>query len=240
MKEDRITLFCLPFAGGNRYSYRNFEGISERFVFNTIEYPGRGNRIKEPLLLNVIQIVDDLYKQIESMFEQANYAIFGHSLGGLLGFLLAQKIVENKRPLPVHLFISGSRAPSARSNDTKPRSILEKEEFKQEIKRLNGMPDDILKDDVLFDFFEPILRADFCASENFAYQRFGSLPIPFTVFNGADDDFFEEDINLWQQESDFSVQFIEMSGTHFFIYKHTKKIIEIMESHVLNKALFHA
>ncbi len=49
MKE--IKLFCLPFAGGNRYSYREFTAKAPSFLkVIPLEYPGRGNRVHEELV----------------------------------------------------------------------------------------------------------------------------------------------------------------------------------------------
>jgi surfactin synthase thioesterase subunit len=57
-----LNLFCLPFAGGNKYSYRGYGERAPSFLnIVTLEYPGRGARLKEPLLSNIKDLVNDMY-----------------------------------------------------------------------------------------------------------------------------------------------------------------------------------
>src|SRR5215213_3277321 len=90
---EKIYCFCLPFAGGSRYSYRNYEETGSSFLqIIPLEYPGRGARIKEPLVSNIDFLVQDLYRQIEGLAGSRKYIIYGHSMGGLLACLLVRHI----------------------------------------------------------------------------------------------------------------------------------------------------
>lgn len=222
-------LFCLPFAGGNKYSYREFLDKSPSFLnIVTLEYPGRGGRMKDPLITDINELVDDIYGQIKPLIKDNHYAIYGHSLGGLMTYLLTLKLIENNDQLPVHLFITGTTGPSAISRTEKKRHLLEKKEFVEEIRELNGMPEEILNNEELLFYFEPILRSDFKVSEEYIYQEQAPLNIPFTVITGTGEDMELEDIQLWQKETTYAVDFKRMPGKHFFIFQHTFKIIEII------------
>ena len=224
-----INLFCLAFAGGNKYSYREFVEKAPSFLnIIPLEYPGRGGRIKEPLLPDIIAVTNDLYKQISPLIGEKEYAIYGHSMGGLTAYLLTRKLIENGHRPPLHLFITGTTGPSAISRTEKKRHLLEKEEFIQEIKDLDGMPDEILYNEELLDYFEPILRSDFAASETYLHQDAAPVDIPFTVITGTEEDMEMEDILLWQKESIHEVDFKQMPGKHFFIFQHIYQIFEII------------
>src|ERR1700761_746376 len=101
--EKPINLFCLTFAGGNKYSYRFFTGKNPSFLnVITLEYPGRGTRLKEQFASDIHSLVDDMYHRVISVVDagQDDYAIYGHSLGGLVSYLLTLKLLENNHRLP--------------------------------------------------------------------------------------------------------------------------------------------
>ncbi len=104
----KITLYCLPYAGGHSLSYRDFQAnVAENILIKPLELPGRGKRIKEPLLTNLETMVDDLFQQIQNELNDKPYAIYGHSMGTLLGYLLTKRILNAGKPAPLHLFVSG-------------------------------------------------------------------------------------------------------------------------------------
>ena len=225
----KINLLCFTFAGGNKYSYRPFsDRVPSFFNVITIEYPGRGARIKEQLISDMDMLVDDLYRQASASIGADKYIIYGHSLGGLVAYLMALKLRENNHRMPEHLFITGTSGPSSSTRSEKMRSSLPHDEFIQEIKDLGGMPDEILASEDLLNYVEPILRNDFKVSETYVYQECPPLDIPVTVITGTEEDMEMEDILLWQKESKQAVDFRQMPGGHFFILQHVDAIMDII------------
>ncbi|MEP7250934.1 MAG: thioesterase domain-containing protein [Ginsengibacter sp.] len=228
-----LNVICLPFAGGNKYSYREFRVHSPSSInLIPLEYPGRGGRIKEDLLSDTSALVDDLYKIIVTLIDNQDYAIYGHSLGGLLTYLLTKKIIEKGHRPPVHLFITGTTGPSSLSRTEKKRHLMPKREFIQELKDLQGMPDEILASDELLEYYEPILRSDFQASESYSYEYSEPLDIPITVITGLAENMTDEDIGLWQNETKQIVDFKCFPGNHFFIYDYTREIVQIISNKI--------
>ena len=232
----KVNLLCFSFAGGNKYSYRIFNDKAAPF-FNivTIEYPGRGSRIKEPLISDMPMLIDDLYKQVNAVVGTDKYVIYGHSLGGLVAYLMTLKLLENKHRPPEHLFITGTTGPSGSSRSEKMRSSLPHDEFIQEIKDLGGMPDEILASEDMLNYLEPILRNDFKVSETYVYQENPPLNVPLTVITGTDEDMEMEEILLWQKESALPVDFRQMPGGHFFILQHVNEIMDIITDKSINR-----
>jgi len=225
----KINLLCFTFAGGNKYSYRLLFDKAPYFLnVITIEYPGRGSRIKEQLISDIHTLVNDLYKQVQSIVDIDKYAIYGHSLGGLVAYLMTLKLLENNHKQPEYLFITGTTGPSSFSRTQKKRYLLSHDEFVKEIKDLGGMPDEILQNEDLLSFLEPILRNDFKVSEEYIYKDHPPLNIPITVITGTEEDMENEDVLLWQKESNLNVDFMQMEGGHFFILQHIDKIMEII------------
>jgi surfactin synthase thioesterase subunit len=240
-KTKSINLFCLPYAGGNKYSFRDFEKKAPEFLnIITLDYPGRIPRIREPLLTDINDLVNDLYKQIKHKTDLKEYAFYGHSMGGLIASLLTRKLIENKHRAPLHLFITGTSGPSSPSRREKKRHLLPQKEFLQEMKDLDGIPQEILETEELLHFFEPVLRADFRACENYIHGDHDPMDIPITVITGDDEDMEQEDIQLWQKESKSEVDFHIMPGKHFFIYNNLDEVIGIISKKLsVNTKLIH-
>ncbi len=95
------------------------------------------------------------------------------------------------------------------------------------------MPEEILSSDELLDYYEPILRSDFKASENYVYENCSPFDIPVTVITGDEEDMETEDIELWQRETKHIVDFKRFPGNHFFIYDHVPEIVQIISNKLL-------
>lgn len=236
-----INVFCLPYAGGNKYSYRELEKIAPTFLkMITLDYPGRIPRIREPLLTDIMGLVNDIYRQIKHKTDIKEYAIYGHSMGGLVASLLTRKLIENKHRAPLHLFITGTSGPSAPSRREKKRHLLPQKEFLQEMKDLDGIPEEILQTEELLHFFEPVLRADFRACENYIHAHYEPFNIPVTVITGSEEDMEQEDIQLWKKETKQVVDFRVLPGKHFFIYNNLNEVMEIISEKLsVNTKLTH-
>ena len=112
MASTNVKLFCIPFSGGNAYSYYGFRKyLPEHIELCNLELPGRGKRISEPLLHSVKETTEDLFRQIKHKIN-GRYLIYGHSLGALLAYTLCRHIRDVGEKLPEALFVSGQRAPS--------------------------------------------------------------------------------------------------------------------------------
>lgn len=226
-KNDPINLICFPYAGGNRYSYKKYEEALPDFInLVPVELPGRGARSGEALISSLELAIEDICSQINRQI-LANYAIYGHSLGGLIAYLFTHKILEQGLPPPKHIFITGTTGPSAMSRAGKKRSMLSKVEFIQELKDLDGFPEDLLANEELLDYLEPILRSDFKVSEDFTYKEAIPLDVPFTVITGRQERMAISDIHLWQKESLRHVNFKQMPGGHFFINDFSLHIVSV-------------
>jgi len=106
-----MQLFCFPFAGGSYYSYYPLKRfLNPRINLIPLDLPGHGRRMQEPLLSDLNDMCNDVYKQIDGELDNP-YAFLGHSMGALIGYLLTQKITRMGFPGPSHLFATGRQGP---------------------------------------------------------------------------------------------------------------------------------
>lgn len=226
---NKVNLFCLPFAGGNKYSYRSLFSKKNKFFNPTVvEYPGRGSRVFEKLVSDINYIVDDVYEQIKRPISNGEYAFYGHSLGGIIAYLLTVKVLRLGHHAPQHLFITGAAGPAAESRTDKQVYLYPQKEFINEVIALGGIPDGVFQYKDMLHFLEPILRNDFKVSATYVHKNHKPLNIPFTVITGTEEDITLEDVLLWQNVSVPVVDFRQMTGNHFFINDHETELIDII------------
>ncbi len=228
-----IKLYMIPFAGGSCYSYRPLEQLLDSaFEPEVLELPGRGKRIAEPFITTVSEAVDDIYKQIDHV-NGAEFAFFGHSMGAILSYLVTLKLIEAGKKTPKHLFLAGHRAPNC-----KQRSVLKhnlpKDEFLTELKKLEGVPLQLLEDPEAMDFFEPVIRADFRVIEGYYQESIIPVPVPVTLFTGLDEDITSEEKYKWNEFTTKKFIQNEYEGGHFFIYQHKIQIIKTITECLLS------
>ena len=224
----KINLICFPFAGGSAYSYAAFQKFTPNNIrLITVEPPGRGKRIDQPLLSNINAIANDVFLQVKPMLKEP-YAFYGHSMGTIVAYLITKRIASEGLPQPMHLFVSGRMGPSAKDNEP-PIYHLPPDEFRKELKAIGGIPDEFLADDNLMNFFEPILRADFRSNELYEYETITTpFDVPVTVMIGKEEKITEEEAMTWQLETTKPINLHWFSGGHFFILDHAAEIMRIV------------
>lgn len=226
----KIDLFCLPFGGGNKYAYRHYEACNQPGInLITLEYPGRASRSLDPHCNNAYDLADDMYLQLKKQVSGKPYALYGHSMGGMMVHLITRKILDaGEIAPPVHLFVSGCAGPSSRGRLGRKvlnRYLMPKEQLIEEVKRLDGFPPEMLKDQELIDYIEPIMRADFEVSETYVYEPGEPYDIPLMVITGNKETLEQEDIKAWQLETRQPVTFKQMPGKHFFINTYPREMM---------------
>jgi surfactin synthase thioesterase subunit len=220
------TLFCLPFAGGSSYSYREFQRYADNGMrMEALDLPGRGRRFPERLLTRLPDMADDVFEQIRNRLDGA-YAVYGHSLGAWIAYLLVKRIIRERCPLPRHLFVSGRKGPCLPAKE-KDRHLLPRAEFVEILKKFEGTTQEVLENRELMSLFEPVLRADFQALDTYAYERSVPFDVPVTVMWGSDENTPRSEALRWQDETTQKVSFLEFSGGHFFIFQHAASICRI-------------
>jgi surfactin synthase thioesterase subunit len=222
-KSAPLRLFCLPFAGGNSFAYRPFEkSLEGEIEVVALDLPGHGLRFGEPQLESLDEMANYLISEMRPLLDEKPYAIFGHSMGGMLAFLVTRRIHQLTCRQPLRIFIS-ARRPGA----CLPLfywTELSREEFLERISRLGGIPDEVMKNKELMALFEPVLYQDVKALET--HEHDGVLPVfsPVTVMIGDDDDISPQQAALWSRDTVGAVQIEIFPGGHFFAFRRSDEV----------------
>jgi surfactin synthase thioesterase subunit/flavin reductase (DIM6/NTAB) family NADH-FMN oxidoreductase RutF len=183
-----VRLFCIPHAGGSARVFRPWRPYLRTGIeLRPIELPGRGERAGEPPYREFADGVDDIARHIAEQAGGEPYAVYGHSLGALLGYEAVHRLAERGHPAPRHLFASGCRPPH-RPRRRPTLHTLPDEALLGAMTALGGAPGGLLTDPEATRFFACLIRADYRIFEGY---RHGAgrprLPCPISAVFGTDD-----------------------------------------------------
>lgn len=228
MRRPAIRLYCLPHSGGTAAVFRSWpEALPPDVEVQAAQLPGRETRIAEPPVRRLELLVEPLAAAI-AREAQLPFALFGHSLGGLLAFEVCRRLRRLGAAGPVQLFVAGCRAPHLPSPDP-PIHALPDEEFLVELRRLNGTPADVLEHRELLRLVMPSLRADCEAAETYSHRPEPALGVPIAVYGGTDDDRVDfADLAAWRRHTtgDFSLRMLP--GDHFFVTESEAELLALV------------
>jgi surfactin synthase thioesterase subunit len=231
----KFKLFCLPYAGGSSAVFNKWrQYLDKRIEMHAVELAGRGRRIYDPLYDSIEEAVDDVYNIVKGLLDETPYAIFGHSMGGIIAYELAQKISTLKQPPPDHIFFSGRGAPHVPRNNNKMFHKMPEKEFKKEIIDLGGTPKEFFDHPELIDVLLPTLRSDFKIAETYEKSKdIKPLNCDITVFIGKEEDVKAEQMHGWKEHTNKICTIHYFEGEHFFINEKMEKIVKIINNQLL-------
>lgn len=215
-------LFCFPYAGGSASIYRPWNGAPlEQVEVCPIQIPGRENRIGERPFTDL----RSLSKAVADVIPlDKPFALFGHSVGGLLCFEVARELRRRGAAVPFHLFVSASSAPHLCPN--RPlRFNLTREQLLAEIRKLGGTPEDVLEDRELLDLILPAIRADFSLFDTYYYRDEEPFDFPVTALTGnADLEVDSLETLQWHIQTNDKFRHYQFPGNHFFLHASSRDV----------------
>jgi medium-chain acyl-[acyl-carrier-protein] hydrolase len=213
----RLRLFCFPYAGGGALIYRPWaSSLPPEIEVRAIQLPGRETRLAEPPFTRLAPLLAALTQALEPHLN-APFAFFGHSLGALICFELARNLRRLGLPGPAHLCVSGRVAPQLPLRRP-PIHTLPDPEFIEQLRRLNGTPDEVMRNKELRALILPLLRADFALHETYSYTPEPPLECPISAFGGQDDDRApQEYLAAWQLQTRSGWALQMFPGDHFYL-----------------------
>lgn len=233
-------LVCFPFAGGSASTYRGWENqLPASVELHVVDLPGRIPRLAEAPRTSLVSLAEDAANALTPVLAGKPFAIFGHSMGAVLGFETALRL--GARGLaPAHFFASARQSPALPWRRPFIHALPDAE-FNAAIARLGGTSRLVLTDPEMMQIVMPSLRADFTAIETYACQPGARLACNVTVIGGVEDpDVGLEDLMAWQDVTSGLALVEQKSGGHFYIDQHapavTRQIVTDL-GHSLGRSL---
>ncbi|MEM9293800.1 MAG: alpha/beta fold hydrolase [Acidobacteriota bacterium] len=213
----RLRLFCLHYAGGAASVYRGWQALVPPEVeICPVQLPGRESRLRDEPITRVPALVEALETHLTPWLDRP-FAFFGHSMGAILSYELVLRMASKGGPTPRALLVSGRRAPH-RLDDEEVIYDLPDDEFKQELRELNGTPEAVLEHPELMELLLPVLRADFAVCDTYEPSLNAQVPCPIFAYCGlGDEKVSSEDMRAWDRYTASGFKIRLFDGDHFFL-----------------------
>jgi external thioesterase TEII len=229
-----IPLICFPFAGGYSASFRPLHRFLQPHCHLVVANPPGHGTNRMPVVQSLEQLAD-LYWQELMPYTNRPFVLFGHSMGGMVVYRLAQKL-EQQGIFPEAVILSAIQPPHIRRH---PVTHLSDDDFLHHVIGLGGVPPELVEARELLDFFLPAFRADFKALETFEPKDTYMLESPVHIFNGAEDEPCMKDSVGWKLWARY-IWFHIFRGGHMFLLSETEElaqtILAILGADITGKA----
>jgi surfactin synthase thioesterase subunit len=164
------------------------------------------------------------------------FALFGHSMGGLIAFELARELRRRARSGPVFLAVSGCPAPQCSSSRVAPVAHLNDAEFLEQVKsRYSAIPEEVLAQPELVELLLPALRADMGIVEAYSCTPEPPLECPIRCFGGTTDHTVpREHLDAWREQTRGPFSLREFPGGHFFLFDSPNEVLAALRTELLS------
>lgn len=196
-----------------------------------VELPGRGSRMSESLKETYVTLTESLCDELASALPE-RYVLFGHSMGALLAYGIAQRLHARKLPLPAALLVSGCAAPS-RQDSERYNKIQSEAALIADLSKQGGTPEGVFSNPELLAMTLDLLRLDYRVCGSFQYAQLPPLPVPIHCFGGRADEIGTTKLNDWRMESTRAFTLDWFDGGHFFLRQSEECFVFVLKKRLL-------
>lgn len=227
-----VRLICLPHAGGGASTYFAWGAALEPagIEVRAVQYPGRETRFGETCITDAYTMIRALADAWNEITSGESCAIFGHSMGALLGFELSVELTQRAvRNPPRHVFLSGHNPPDVPSRLPTLHTLPDAQFLRSVATHYGNLPAELITNPEMAALITPILRADFTLVDEYAWRGTGPATSPLTVLGGANDPWTSElELAQWHRHTRGPFRLQMFPGDHFFHQQHRAAVAEVL------------
>lgn len=224
----RLTLICLPHAGGSAGFYRPWAALMPPEVeLIGIQYPGREDRFDDPESAGMGELVTAVADAVLPLLDRP-YALFGHSMGSAVAWELAHELDRRGAPGPRRLFASGRAAPGTAVTGQLHRQ--DDDVLCAELGRLGGTSREVLDDPGLRSLILTAVRHDYRIIETHRPEDRLPLTCPIHVLTGSADPELGEERSRdraggWADLTTARTEVRVFPGDHFYLTPRRREVV---------------
>jgi glutamate-1-semialdehyde aminotransferase/surfactin synthase thioesterase subunit len=227
--EPPLRVFCLPDAGGTGQHFQRWaEALDGAVELELIALPGRDGQA--PYAMDFSALVRAIVKGLRPSLDRP-FALYGHSMGGLLAFEIARLLRRERALEPAMLFVSGEPAPQLERNKLPENWMtLPDDTLLLELSRVGVVPA-LCTDPALMRDTLPLLRKDLALCASYRYTDEAPLSCPISAFAGRTDPLASQvEVAAWAEQSsgDFALRLLP--GDHAFARREWKALTGCIRS----------
>ncbi|MFS8099200.1 alpha/beta fold hydrolase [Lentzea alba] len=224
------ALVCLPFAGAGPSFFHPWSALAgESWRVLPMQLPGRERRILEEPHREVGAAVDELLPGLlDALVDTKRVVLFGHSLGAVLAYELAHRLVGVSDVEVLRLFASGS--PEPHTQRARRATGMSDDEFVARVREFAGFSDEALDDPEMRELILPTLRADVEMHETYVPSTSKPLPVPVTALRGTHDELVSaEQAAGWATATNAEFELVELAGGHMYLTEAGRQLTELID-----------
>lgn len=224
----RLRVLCFPHAGGAASAFAAARASAPAELdLLPIQLPGREGRLRHPPVTDMPTLIAELDVHL-SPYLDAEYALYGHSMGALLAYHLTLRRARRGARLPAVVVLGACRPPHR-----PPIPLLgnlSDDELRTQLLDLGGLLPELRSYPDWMAAALALVRADLalCATAD-AADHTTPLPCPLDVVTGASDPVVSElDAREWAGYSTVSFRAHTVPGGHFFVRESQAAFLDVL------------
>jgi surfactin synthase thioesterase subunit len=228
-----VRLYCLPHAGGSASAFRPWIGRLDGATVLPVQPAGRETRLRDAPHTSMDALAAELAEVLLADAAGDPYAVYGHSLGALVGYEVVHRIEALGGPPPVHLLVSGCAAPQwpTHADPATTEGALSDERIVALLRSLGGTPEVFLADPRVLRMILPPLRADLTVKDTYRYRPRPPLAVPITAIASTDDPRAGVDsMTAWRDQTIRRARTHVLPGGHFAVLEQADTTLNWMRA----------
>jgi pyochelin biosynthetic protein PchC len=209
-----VCVVVFPHAGGAASSYRRWHGLADEHVgVQVVQYPGREDRVHDPLLASVARLAEGAAAALRGL-PAGRLILIGNSFGGLVAYEVCRLLGAERGYAGLDLFVTACPAPQ------QPRPAVSGFDDATLVSWLCEFDaaNEPLRIPELAEIALPSIRADLDAAANYEWSPDPVLDCPITALVGTEDPHVDvSSVQGWAACTLGELAVRSMPGGHFFV-----------------------
>jgi len=230
----KLRLYCFHDAGGSTNLFSEWEKYVKtdtELVF--IQLPGRGDLMDKQPYSDFKQFMIDFIPEIKQHIGNKPFALYGHSMGGLLAFETARELQNKHGLFAKSLIVSGAPSLKGYVNHFVNTIIESNLSDVDLVKYLPNAENIDIKNSFYLQMLHTLM-ADFKLLYSYKYQEQELLKTRVVAFGANNDDRVNiNDVKKWKSETIADFCFIESEGNHHFVYADKKFVASTVNEQLI-------
>ena len=218
--EAAVNLVCFPHAGGGAVVFHPWSReLQPVAAVRAVVLPGRESRFREPAATSMDAVVWPIAEALATLPNTRPIVMFGHSLGALIAYEVARRMVASFRRGPAALIVSGRPAPHLPSRAPRLAHLQPRDVVFQVAELHGGIPTALLEEPDLVALMGTVLKGDLTILENYQYVPGPPLDCPLLAVGGSSDRLVSRvEVEGWHEHTKGDFSCAQLDGGHFYLH----------------------